>query len=613
LYLHLLSGAIVVILKSGLFGKDRRSAIALIFALALIPLALLVGLSIDYAFYVQARSQAAMAADAAATHAARAADSAYTNGLAQGLSNAAATTAATTAGQLMGAKWFRAQLGVLPTAVISAGSLAGQDNGQDNPLVQITANNNGSAGFTATVSFKGTYPPFFNALFKQSSSNVWNINGVAGATSSYSYVEILMLLDTSASMLIGATQTDINTLEYNSVCVPTSIPSSNVGFITSNTWGNEYYQNAVDPSGASLNVDETQIKHYKPATPVTKNGVTTYAAGTCNTGYNPANSPSAPCAFACHTDTNKTGASSQDLYGIARQQTNPSVTLRLDVVFSATEDVIKAMSSNEQAANQFSVGVYQFNTDVTPIIQGSVNGSPTEATANLGAASNPASGTALYAVQQDDYNFNPASPVPGVVNTANSYTNFPLSIQHLMSGKYGNGVNGPALTAAGNGATAATPQKDIFIVTDGMEDDSNSGRPSGEMTGVNAENASASLAAAPWLCKPLKNLGFTVYVLYIDYLSLANTFYQTSGATATKYFTNDTNGGSNGTTKDYAEATAKTAGVTAFNGQPPDYAALQACASAPSDFFEASNSSQIGTQMNAMLHAALTSSIQLTQ
>jgi hypothetical protein len=42
-------------------------------------------------------------------------------------------------------------------------------------------------------------------------------------------------------------------------------------------------------------------------------------------------------------------------------------------------------------------------------------------------------------------------------------------------------------------------------------------------------------------------------------------------------------------------------------------AALQACASSPSDFFVATDSSQIDSKMNAMLQAALTTSIRLIQ
>ena len=51
------------------FAHDRRGAVALIFAGSLLPLVMLIGLSIDYSFYVQARSQLELASETAATEA----------------------------------------------------------------------------------------------------------------------------------------------------------------------------------------------------------------------------------------------------------------------------------------------------------------------------------------------------------------------------------------------------------------------------------------------------------------------------------------------------------------------------------------------------------------
>jgi hypothetical protein len=136
------------------------------------------------------------------------------------------------------------------------------------------------------------------------------------------------------------------------------------------------------------------------------------------------------------------------------------------------------------------------------------------------------------------------------------------------------------------------------------------------MTGYNAEHAAASLANAPWVCKPLKNLGFTVYVLYIDYEPLSNVFYQTNPIASSKYIASDYPALVGSATKKYAESTA------ASEGNPPDPSVanfppietgLQACASTSSDFFEASSAAEIGTAMQAMLRSALTSSVRLTQ
>jgi Flp pilus assembly protein TadG len=562
------------------FVRDRRGAIAIIFGISLVPMAMLVALSIDFSFYVQARAQISLAADAAATHAIRAATETYTAEINQSppLSSATAIADADAAGETAGAAWFWAQLGTLPTARIT---------GSNNPDVKVQSNTNLSptnpAGFTATVAYTGTYPPFFDPLF--SSSANWKITGTAGALSTYSYVEILMLLDNSGSMDIGATPNDILNLEDHSVCLPNTLNMTAI-----NGMG------AYDQSNPALDIDMTKVAHYQSG------GSPTNISGTCASGYT---GPESPCGFACHTDANN-----NDLYGIARQY---GVRLRSDVVISAAENVISSMEANEQAPDQFSVGVYQFNTDIAPLFptQSQIGTTNPEASTDLEGA--------LSAVDAIDYYKNPTAPVPTLPNVSSACceTDFPVAVQDLLAGTYSNGMRfGSAITAAGSGNTQATPQKDVFIVTDGMQDSDSTGtRENGEMTSAIAENASYSSNLA--VCKNFKSLGFTVYVLYIDYNSLPNEYYMTQSVTPTPYFTEDFPNVNAGqvTTQEDAEPSSTTNGgyPPGPNTVSPDEAALQACASSPSDFFVANNAADISTAMNAMLKSALSTTIRLTQ
>lgn len=634
---------------------DRKAAVAMIFALALIPLILLVALSVDYAFYVQARAQASLTADAAATHAVRAADATYTYELVNDPANAVAD--AKTAGQAIGQDWFNASLGTMPKSVITGG-----------PTVTVTQNANGSAGFTASVNFEGVYPPFFATLFN---SPPWHINGGSQAVSAYQYVEILMLLDNSSSMLIASTPAAITQLEELTMCPATGLDQSNLD----NLYSGAYYQNAAPNAAGLYPTDIPQIAakaatkktaatpasifNYTPNLPAKNLGSTLagpgnpsstlpayygYAQGTCRSGTqgsasNTAGTPYAPCAFACHTTTNPLiqpnfkrdannnivldtngnpiflgtyttyPAYTDDYYGIARQA---GIQLRLDVVQSAASQVVTAMQSNEEASGQFSVGIYEFNDDVNPVWPALSGGQqPSEASTDLAGAATEIQNT----------------PVPVQANPNVGNTDFVDSINDMISGKYltgttyradAAGTNSPALTTSGNGTTAATPVKDVFIVTDGFEDTTASGsRRLGEMTGYLAENGSPT-AITPALCGKLKTLGDTVYVLYIDYSPLGNQWYQQSSEPATPY-----------TQQDYLSLTSTHPQVlaesttTSVNNPPnnastlstvtPDEAGLIGCATSPSDFFEATSDSQIATAMNAMLHAALTSSIQLTQ
>ncbi|MGC9270252.1 TadE/TadG family type IV pilus assembly protein [Acidiphilium sp.] len=560
------------------FLRDKKGAIALIFGFSLIPMAMLVALSIDFSFYTQARAQITLAADAAATHAIRAATETYATEINENPPVAAATAIsdADAAGEAAGAAWFAAQLATLPTASVT---------GPNNPDVIVQSNTNLSAtnpaGFTATVAYTGTYPPFFDPLF--SSTTNWKITGTAGALSTYSYVEILMMLDNSGSMDIGATPADILKLEQNTVCIPSS---------WSNTGANG--TGAYDPNSPEA-INMGQVAHYNDY------GNPSNLNGTCASGYQ--NPPFAPCGFACHTQSNN-----HDYYGIARSL---GVTLREDVVIQSAENVISSMAANEQAPDQFSVGVYQFNSDISPLFPTAVTQTTTanpEASTDLSAA--------LAAVDSIDYNKNPnmVQPVlPNVLN-AEEETDLTTSVTDLLAGAYSDGTEfGKPITAAGSGNSQNSPQKDIFIVTDGMEDAASGGqRVLGEMTGVAAEND--SYPPTPGICTKFKALKFTVYVLYIEYDPLANTWYETSSATPTSYFHEDFPNVKSPTPQDFAEATsADYGGTVPANAMSPDEAALQACASSPSDFYVATNAAAISTAMNAMLKSALSSAIRITQ
>jgi hypothetical protein len=594
---------------------DRRGAVAIIGALALVPMVLIVALAIDYSFFAEARSQVQLAADAAAAHAVRAAAGTYALETAAGTAPDTANTDAVAAGNVAGANWFQAQIGQMPTASVpAAGPSCAASSSTANPCVTTVATTN-PTGFTASVAYQGIYPPFFDGLFKTTAN--WAIAGTAGAASQNGYVEVVMLVDTSASMLLGADQSDIVNLELHTVCPSTSGLSgtaangaTNLSNVSTNQW-NSYVQNAMGYTSASpntltsLNVTQSSISNYTP-------NANQANAGTCASGYAGAGSPYEPCAFACHTDPSNVGTASHDFYGIARQN---GVTLRLDVVLTATEEVIQAMIQSEQAPQQFSVGVFQFNSNVAPIVQGTTGTDPLpyEATTNLGAA--------LTAVDNVDFNHKPSeTALPATVTTATNNTDFYTSVLNLISGKnFTSGVTGSltadATTSNAVGATAQqNPAKNFFIITDGMADAPHQGgRVIGPMTGVNAEQTTGS-SYYPGLCQQLKTIGFTVYVLYVPYWSLSNAFYESgvAGLGTTVYYAND-GGASTPTPQVFAEPPASGTGPAAYAGLAPDVAALQACASSASTYFEADNSAQIAAKMQIMLKEALSSAIRVTQ
>jgi hypothetical protein len=633
---------------------------------------LFVALAIDYSFFAETRSQIQLAADAAVTHAVRAAAGTYSLEVSQGTASATASSDAIIAGNKAGALWFTAQLGaLLPLATVPAAG-ATTCAASANPCVNVLQLAN-AAGFSASVTYQGNYPPFFDNLFK--SAATWYITGSSNAQAVYNYVEIMMLIDTSSSMLIGATPTDITTLEKYDTCPPTdrvtTVAGDNKLYISARTGltaasnahnGRSYqYRSISGSSPASYGLVPQQYddsvdfrvvastNHFTDPTNAADDSTGTCAAGYQQgafvDGVNNPGGAGVPCGFACHTTTNTYAGFTTDLYGFARYiGSQQPLKLRLDYVLSATEQVITSMINNEQTAKEFSIGVYQFNATVANNVialasgtQGSTGGgdASAEATYNLQGA--------LTAVNGVDYQVTPSETAfPPVVTADDGNTNLTTSVTQFIAGKATGGTALAAVTAAANSAT--NPQKDVFIVTDGLEDEcsiscSVATRVMGEMTSVSTEAPAGGLAAATGSCAKFKKLGYNVYVLYIDYYPVPLYTYYVKYSTlpsdtsqSDSFLNNDYTSFINGSIQQYtipASMNNVTASVTgtygvwgqlSFPNDSPTEAALRACASvnpngstiSPTYFFEATSAALIGQQLNVMLETALGSAIRVT-
>ena len=145
---------------------------------------------------------------------------------------------------------------------------------------------------------------------------------------------------------------------------------------------------------------------------------------------------------------------------------------------------------------------------------------------------------------------------PVVIDAAN--TNFPKVMMELFA----------ASSAAGDGSSTAKPKKALIIVTDGLVDYGIRSTPTSKGP-INPAN-----------CTAMKNLGYNVYVLYTTYI--------TTPANLLLPFDNI----------DLLPYIKGTASPTMANS-------LQSCASAPTNYAEASDPAAIDTAMTQMLQAAL--------
>ncbi|WP_441235458.1 TadE/TadG family type IV pilus assembly protein [Bradyrhizobium sp. 930_D9_N1_4] len=162
------------------FARDRKANIAVIFALMMVPIIFLLGMTLDYTQAVRKREQLNAAADAAAIAAVRPAMLTQTN----------TDTVKATAAAVFAAKANLAGLVATPTPT-------------------ITVTDSGLAR-TITVAYAAqSINNFPSVLGKQN----WDVAGSATAkASSAPNMNFYLLLDDSPSMAIAATQTDITNM-----------------------------------------------------------------------------------------------------------------------------------------------------------------------------------------------------------------------------------------------------------------------------------------------------------------------------------------------------------------------------------------------------------------
>lgn len=181
------------------FATDRKANVAIIFALTMVPIIFLLGMTLDYTLALRKREQLNAAADAAAIAAVRPAM----------LAQSDKTVVQATAEAVFAAKANLPGLSAVPT-----------------PTVTVT---DSGLARTITVSYTAqSVNNFPGVLGKQT----WQVAGSATArASSAPNMNFYLLMDDSPSMGIGATTTDIaNLIKYTASSYQAASSSQNCGF-----------------------------------------------------------------------------------------------------------------------------------------------------------------------------------------------------------------------------------------------------------------------------------------------------------------------------------------------------------------------------------------------
>ncbi len=199
------------------------------------------------------------------------------------------------------------------------------------------------------------------------------------------------------------------------------------------------------------------------------------------------------CAFACHESDpaadNLGNPHGEDNYQLAR---NLGVTLRMDLLVTATQNLMTQAQSTETTTNAtYQMAIYTFDyafNNIQPL------------TSNLTTAQTAAGNIQLLEVYSNNY-------LTKTNNNNDTDTDFSDAMSDLNAIMPNPG--------GGTSAKGDSPQEVLFIVTDGVEDALVSG------------SRVQALMDTSW-CTTVKNRGIRIAVLYTQYLPLpTNSWYNT--------------------------------------------------------------------------------------
>jgi Flp pilus assembly protein TadG len=364
------------------FRASRSGNVAIIFALAILPLFAFMGAAVDYSLAAQAKARVTAALDAALLVATANSDIKKTASVAQ-------SDALT---------MFNAQASAYGMTVSSA-SISVTDS--------VSAR---SATGTAAI----TLQTYFMGLFGYTAMTV-TASSTAGASFPI-YMDFYVVLDNSPSQGLGATTADMTAL-----------------------------QNATSDS----------------------------------------------CAFACHdtyTSSSERTLQTSSYYSIAKSL---GITLRIDLVRSATQSLTDTATASELISNQFRMAVYSMGSDCSSVGLTTV----ASLSSSLSAVKSAVSSVDLMTIPYQNYNNDMCTDFDGVLSAMNG-----------------------VIPAQGTGTTSS-PQKWLFFVSDGVADYY---YPSTCSETVIASSGRCQEPLTTTTCNTLKARGINIAILYTTYLSISN-------------------------------------------------------------------------------------------
>jgi Flp pilus assembly protein TadG len=462
------------------FSRDQRGNLAVIFAVATVPLISAIGVAIDYSEATRIKAKLQSAADASAV--------------------------ASISQQSSG--WLAASLmtsdGHVPVAETDAtnifnGNINASTSLFNNKVVTPTVLKTGP-NLTATVTFSADVPVTFMKVWGQQKLTV---SGSSAASSSLPlYLDFYLMLDVSGSMGLPSTQAEQTRLSLVN-------PDNSSNYPTGCTFACHFQVSGVCGNGGQRYPTANYCMGY--AYSRVSQAALTALINQASTPSVPKAKPGLPNAMLPNLNANVTLGAPNSLvtgnvnslpYSLTAASSCPTdgtdacIQLRADAVGYAVNQLFAQANQKQVIPNQFRIGLYPFIQDLYEYskLTNTINGSPTTPGTINYAAANLAT--------QLDTNTN--------ANLGSGGTHIDTSF---------NTLNTNFIKNVGDGSATTNPLPYVFLVTDGAQDPQTKAlNQSGGWAGSNHATTIAKGASSP--CKPLKDRGIKVSVLYIPYVPI---------------------------------------------------------------------------------------------
>jgi Flp pilus assembly protein TadG len=458
------------------FRRDANANIAVIFAIAAVPLITAVGCATDYSMATRMKSKLQSAADTAS------------------LASISVNSAGWTAASAMMSNGTVAA-GVTESNNVFNGN-ASTFSGYQNLSVTSTVTKTGPT-LTSTVSFSADVPVTF---MKVAGWTTMHITGSSNSSSSLPlYLDFYLLLDVSSSMGLPSTAAE-------AVRMQNINPDNYVQYPTGCTLACHFQpQNSACTNGGTQRYPTNNYCMGYLYSRVSQSALSTLVNSASTVSRPKSNVPGLPNAMLPNLNNAVDGSPNSFLTGNANSLsyslsavsscstdgTDACIQLRVDAVGYAVNQLFATANAKAAVTGQFRIGLYPFIQHLYSYfpLTSSINGSTTNSSTINYAAANLAS---LL-----DTNMN--------ANLGSGGTHIDTAITSMNT----------LITSVGTGSASNNTLPYVFLVTDGAQDPQTKGVPNGSWAGSNH-----ATTIDPTVCNALKTRGIKVSVLYTPYVTI---------------------------------------------------------------------------------------------